>query len=132
MNISEARIAFSTQRSGAKSRGIEWKLSFEQWLAWWGSDLGQRGAHRGQLQMQRFHDKGAYELGNIKKGTPKENMKTSGNCRRSMTSLRDHARLQKMLDEAPPVDKIFEKIEVSEDEIELHRMVGMRRSSVYG
>lgn len=70
------RHAFYQQRSGAKRRGIEWLLTFDEWLAWWGDDLSKRGGGHDKLQMQRFGDSGPYALGNIKKGYPADNSKT--------------------------------------------------------
>jgi hypothetical protein len=54
-------------RTNAKMRGIEFKLTFEEWFCWW-MDTGhyaERGNKRGEYVMGRKGDKGAYELGNI-------------------------------------------------------------------
>jgi hypothetical protein len=48
-------------------RGIEFKLTFEEWFCWW-MDTGhymERGREVGKYVMARKGDKGAYELGNI-------------------------------------------------------------------
>jgi hypothetical protein len=63
------------QKSHAKRRGIEFNLPLQEWLDWWGKDLDARGRGLGKLQMCRFEDKGAYELGNIFKGTHEQNMR---------------------------------------------------------
>lgn len=76
MEISAARRAFSTQKSGAKRRGIEFNLTFKQWCDFWGEDIDRRGPGYDQLQMQRFADTGPYEIGNIRKGHPKQNTAT--------------------------------------------------------
>jgi hypothetical protein len=58
---------FQVHRASAKERGIEFKLTFEQWDQWW-KDSGhyhERGKERGQYVMSRKGDLGAYELGNI-------------------------------------------------------------------
>ena len=81
-------IAFKQQKQRAKQRGIEFNLTFEEWLDFWGEDISKRGKGKGQLQMQRFHDSGAYEIGNIKKGTAKDNAKTRGACRRLASAVR--------------------------------------------
>jgi hypothetical protein len=70
------RISFHTQMTKAKRRGIGWELTFEQWLEWWGDDLSQRGVGPGKLSMQRIRDTGPYALGNIEKGTQKQNSHT--------------------------------------------------------
>ena len=69
--------AFQSQRSGARSRRIEWCLTYEEWLVWWGDDIERRGRGPDDLQMQRRNDIGPYTLGNISKGTPKQNAATA-------------------------------------------------------
>jgi len=73
LDRSLARTRYVSQRNGAKSRGIEFKLTFEQWLEFWGDDLDKRGNRPWSLQMCRIGDKGCYELGNIYKGTARHN-----------------------------------------------------------
>ena len=90
--------AFVSQKNGAKRRGIEWRLTFDQWLDWWGDDIYKRGSGAHCLQMQRRFDAGAYELGNISKGLPKENMRTAGNMRRKRAVDRAAHELQSRLD----------------------------------
>jgi hypothetical protein len=54
-------------RTNARMRGIEFKLTFEEWFCWW-METGhyhERGHCRGEYVMARKGDKGAYELGNI-------------------------------------------------------------------
>tara|TARA_R110000744_G_scaffold62608_1_gene129143 strand:+ start:187 stop:483 length:297 start_codon:yes stop_codon:yes gene_type:complete len=55
------------QRNGAKSRSIEFNITYEEWLDWWGDDIELRGKGKGKLCMGRHNDTGAYELGNISK-----------------------------------------------------------------
>ncbi len=65
---------FTTQRWHAiNRRGIEWQLTFEEWLAWWGDNIDNRGCKSGQLVMARFNDTGPYSLSNIKKITANDN-----------------------------------------------------------
>jgi hypothetical protein len=82
MHIKQALVAYRNQKSGAKRRGIEFCLSFKEWCDWWGEDIGQRGNGPDQLQMQRLADSGPYALGNIRKGCPRDNMKTAGHMKR--------------------------------------------------
>jgi hypothetical protein len=70
------RAAYHNQKSNAKARGIEWQLTFDEWLTWWGDDIESRGSHQHGLQMQRYGDSGPYALGNIKKGYPRQNSAT--------------------------------------------------------
>lgn len=59
--------AFYVQRQNAKQRGIEWRLTFDEWNRVW-QDSGRwdsRGRGAGQYVMSRHGDKGAYEAGNV-------------------------------------------------------------------
>ena len=70
--------AYIQQKGDAKKRGIEFKLTFEEWSNWWGADFVNRGVGANKLVMARIGDIGAYELSNIKKITFGEN---SRECR---------------------------------------------------
>ena len=59
------RRLFTKQRYQAIQRGIEWNLSFDEWLAIWGDKLSQRGRGRGQLVMARIEDTGPYAVWNV-------------------------------------------------------------------
>lgn len=67
--------AFYRQRSQAKQRGIDFLLTLEEWLEWWGDDLPRRGRGKGKLVMCRHDDVGAYELGNIYKAENADNVR---------------------------------------------------------
>ncbi len=67
------RRAYSNQKAHAKSRGIEFLFTFEEWLDWWGDDFEQRG--KDGLMMCRYNDEGAYEPSNVYKGTALDNSK---------------------------------------------------------
>ena len=69
----ETKAKYSAHKRGAKARGIEFTLSYEQWLAIWGDDLHKRGVHVGQLGMLRTRDEGGYTPDNVRLGTPLEN-----------------------------------------------------------
>jgi hypothetical protein len=60
--------AYKTQSYDAKDRGIEFLLSFEEWLNIWqdSGHLHERGKKKGQYVMARFGDKGPYAVGNVK------------------------------------------------------------------
>jgi hypothetical protein len=117
LDRSTARARYWHQQKAAKQRGIEWALSFEQWLEWWGEDLDNRGQHSFNLQMCRIGDKGGYELGNIYKGTPAQNMRVAGALRRHRNSLAARARIEAALDAQEPIAADYE--EQTEDEAEL-------------
>ena len=76
MDTSKARSAYLSQKSNAARRGIEFHLTLEQWMEFWGDDLARRGPGRYELGMQRPCDSGPYAVGNIRKGTPKDNGRT--------------------------------------------------------
>ena len=67
------RARFCTQRHHAGNRGIEWHLTFEEWYAWWGQDITNRGMGYGKLCMCRYGDVGPYSLDNIYKDTFENN-----------------------------------------------------------
>lgn len=61
------RGKWTAHKSQAKSRGIGFDLTFDQWWKIW-QDSGkweQRGKAVGQFCMSRNHDTGAYTLGNV-------------------------------------------------------------------
>jgi hypothetical protein len=82
MNLKMAKKRYGSQMASAKRRGIEWKLSFDEWLKFWGNDLAKRGAGHDKLCMQRFHDAGPYHPDNCRKDYPLKNAKTAGVIRR--------------------------------------------------
>jgi hypothetical protein len=61
-------------KSNAKRRGIPFKLTYEEWLKVWGSNINNVGRRRGQYVMARFRDEGAYEIGNVYITTCSENI----------------------------------------------------------
>jgi hypothetical protein len=66
---------FATQRDNARRRGIEWKLTFEQWWDIWekSGKWNERGA--GLYMMCRTGDIGPYELGNVRIDSNSNNLK---------------------------------------------------------
>lgn len=65
--------AFVQQRNNAKRRGIEFLLTFDEWLAFWGDDLDKRGKGDSRLCMSRNGDAGPYVIGNVFKSTHNQN-----------------------------------------------------------
>lgn len=64
-NYPKCMLRFRTQRSTAKGqRGIEWKLTFKEWMEIWKDHWPNRGRGH-KLVMCRFKDQGAYEVGNV-------------------------------------------------------------------
>jgi hypothetical protein len=65
------RELFRNQRWHAQRRGIEFLFTFEEWLAWWETNLGpnwqqMRGKTRGKYVMARRGDRGPYRPDNVK------------------------------------------------------------------
>ena len=75
-------VKFQKHKSGAKARGIEFDLTYDEWLAIWGQKLEDRGRHAGQSGMLRTRDEGGYSVGNVRIGTPKENQQERVVCQK--------------------------------------------------
>ena len=67
------RQAFNNQRANARKRGVSWEFSYEQWVEWWGEDIGKRGCRRDCLVMARYNDTGPYAEWNVRKTTVADN-----------------------------------------------------------
>jgi hypothetical protein len=65
--------AYNIQRLHAGYRDIEWQFTFDEWLAWWGDDIVNRGQGNGKLVMARHNDKGPYHPDNVRKATHNQN-----------------------------------------------------------
>lgn len=65
--LRKLRVRFCAQNSCADDRGIDFALSFGQWLDIWiaSGKLLQRGRHRGDYVMARMGDCGPYAPGNV-------------------------------------------------------------------
>ncbi len=64
---------YELHRRGAIKRGIAFKLTFEEWWGLWEPHWEKRGVGGQDLCMCRTRDEGAYELGNVRIATKKEN-----------------------------------------------------------
>jgi len=67
------RYAWLGQRHTSSQRNIDFNLTFEQFVEFWGVDFSKRGRKMVQMCMARYEDKGAYEMGNIYKTTNADN-----------------------------------------------------------
>jgi hypothetical protein len=122
MDRSVARKKYCKQRREAGRRGIGWRLTFEQWLDWWGNDLDRRGPHYDELGMCRFGDVGPYALDNIYKGTPKQNGHTRSKSVGHKRSLEAQRRIEAARSACEPIAKDDHLDFMTEDERELHEM----------
>ncbi len=71
--VDENWLKYRQQKYGAAHRGIEFTLTYEQWLEVWGDKIANRGTGADQLGMLRRRDEGGYTYGNVYIGTPKQN-----------------------------------------------------------
>lgn len=80
--------AFGQQRDSAKKRGIQWCLTFAQWLDFWRASgkLDLRGRGTGKYVMARDGGRGPYAIGNISAQLYEEN------CRAARTNNPDSTR----------------------------------------
>ena len=77
---------YKAQKSNAKTRGVNFLLTFEQWLAIWteSGKLDRRGRGADKFCMCRNGDIGPYEVGNVFIGTGREKVR-AGNLGKEMT-----------------------------------------------
>jgi hypothetical protein len=61
------RHKYACHKGKAKHRGIEFKLTYEEWWDIWqqSGKWEERGAVTGKYVMSRYNDIGAYEMGNV-------------------------------------------------------------------
>jgi hypothetical protein len=86
---------YHDQKHQAAKRGIDFKLTYEEWINWWGDDVVKRGNNADDLCMCRYNDVGSYELGNIYKDTRKNN--SSEGVKNYTRTLEHSANLSKAL-----------------------------------
>jgi len=95
--------AYTQHKSNAKTRGVEFLFTFEQWRDWWvaSGKWEQRGRGRGKYCMRRHGDIGPYSIENVFCGLNEENVR-DGNIgkidsaetrRKKSDSLRDRPKL---------------------------------------
>jgi hypothetical protein len=67
--------AFASCKSDATRRGVEWRLTFDEWLSIWQASghLHERGQGAGKYCMARHGDIGPYATDNVKIITHSEN-----------------------------------------------------------
>jgi hypothetical protein len=66
--VAHPKEPFYSQRFTAARRGIEWRLTYEQWLSIWtkSGKLSQRGRRSHEFCMARKGDSGPYAVGNVR------------------------------------------------------------------
>ncbi len=118
---------FRTQRDQAQRRGIAFKFTYEDWVAWWEEKLGPdwerlRGCKRGQFVMARFGDRGSYERHNVRAIRAEENIRLYNKQRKkikgySFQYLSDEIVKAIYLDKSP-YKEIARKYEVTTHKIQ--------------
>lgn len=127
MDLRRLKVAYSLDKSDAKSRGIEWRFTFETWVAWWGDDIIRRGIYAWNLQMQRVADAGPYSPDNVRKGTPKRNGETYSAVYRTKKQREIKQQREAALDESMrSSDANPSKDWRDEDDHELNKMFGVK------
>ena len=66
-------VAWQGHKSGAKSRGIPFELTFEQWWKLWEEKFAERGTTGAEFHMCRTGDAGGYAVGNVRIDTARSN-----------------------------------------------------------
>ena len=68
-------MPYIMQLHNAKKRGIEFKLTYREWLHIWlaSGHINERGKRADQYCMARIGDQGAYEVGNVEIKTNRAN-----------------------------------------------------------
>jgi hypothetical protein len=61
----EPLFKYHVQKNGAKRRGIDFLLTFEQWWNFWKDSWNKRGKGKDALVMCRYGDTGPYSVDNI-------------------------------------------------------------------
>lgn len=59
-------LRFIQNRASAKRRGIDFKLTFDEWWTLWAVHYHERGTHRDEYNLCRYLDMGCYEIGNVR------------------------------------------------------------------
>lgn len=73
MTQSAIEYKFKAQRQRSIQRGIDWQFTFDEWVAWWGDDIKDRGNTKNKLVMARYGDTGPYHPNNVYKAKMHEN-----------------------------------------------------------
>ena len=70
------RVEFTGQKISARKRGIEFLMTYDEWLGIWQASgrLDQRGRRRGEYVMARFGDVGPYAVDNVYISTVSDNI----------------------------------------------------------
>lgn len=73
-NLFPYMLEYEAQRNMAIYRKIEWNITYDEWIAWWGDNIDKRGRKTNDLVMGRKDPRGPYSLENIVLRTHRENV----------------------------------------------------------
>jgi hypothetical protein len=127
MSLSKSfvRAKYHSHKYCAKARGIEFLLTFEEWLSIWGDKIEQRGVRSWQLGMCRINDSGPYAVGNVYLGTPARN-----GASRRMAYENSRGKESKYVFQAAPAREYIVGDEPDDEYIE--RRMGVKTSGIWG
>ena len=101
--------AYYTQKGSAQKRGIQWNITIDEWVNWWGDDYQYRGRKKDQLVMARYGDVGPYETSNIYKSTAADNAGLPRrNKKRPEVTGKKHGKARAVITPAGEFDTIVE------------------------
>jgi hypothetical protein len=82
---------YKRQKKSAEKRGIEFILTYNDWLAIWmkSGKLDKRGRHKGNYVMCRKNDSGPYAVGNVFIATTSDNVKEAHKTKREKIQAKD-------------------------------------------
>ena len=83
------RMRYGQHKANAKKRGIEFDLTFDEWMDIWRDHYASRGAGPGQLQMCRTRDEGGYSAENVRIDTREANLQEAVAVSRSRAIEQD-------------------------------------------
>jgi hypothetical protein len=67
------RLKWQSKKNSSESKGIEFKISFEDWMLLWDKKIFDRGSDVHQYNICRITEPGPYTLENVYIGHPKDN-----------------------------------------------------------
>lgn len=110
---------FVANRKNAAQRGIEFKLSFDEWWALWALHYHERGTARDDYCLCRYLDMGCYEIGNVRvdrtvsnhqeRGVAKRMRSMSGKAKRGAAHVAAGEIYSELLEWRNPLDILLER-----------------------
>ena len=83
---------FAQNRATAKHRGIDFRLTFDEWWTLWAVHYHERGTKRGEYCLCRYLDMGCYEVDNVRVDLAVNNIQEAHVAIRMKTPNYKHSR----------------------------------------